>query len=49
MRSPLIIDGRNLLDGAKVAAAGFSYEGVGRPAYEAAGVDAPAIATASAE
>lgn len=31
MRTPLIIDGRNLLDGAAVAAAGFRYEGVGRP------------------
>lgn len=50
MRTPLIIDGRNLLDGASVAAAGFAYEGVGRPA---AGVldaaQAPAVASAAAE
>ncbi len=32
MATPLIIDGRNLLDPAAVRAAGFSYEGVGRPA-----------------
>jgi UDPglucose 6-dehydrogenase len=32
MRTPLIIDGRNLLDGETVAAAGFAYEGIGRPA-----------------
>jgi UDPglucose 6-dehydrogenase len=31
MRTPLIIDGRNLLDPAAVRAAGFAYEGVGRP------------------
>ena len=31
MSTPLIIDGRNLLDGDAVAAAGFAYEGVGRP------------------
>jgi UDPglucose 6-dehydrogenase len=32
MRNPLIIDGRNLLDPAAVRAAGFAYEGIGRPA-----------------
>jgi UDPglucose 6-dehydrogenase len=32
MKTPLIIDGRNLLDGAAAAAAGFAYEGVGKPA-----------------
>jgi len=32
MANPLIIDGRNLLDPAAVRAAGFRYEGVGRPA-----------------
>jgi UDPglucose 6-dehydrogenase len=32
MRTPLIIDGRNLLDGEAAAAQGFAYEGVGRPA-----------------
>ena len=31
MRRPLIIDGRNLLDPAEVRAAGFAYEGIGRP------------------
>jgi UDPglucose 6-dehydrogenase len=31
MANPLIIDGRNLLDPATVRAAGFRYEGVGRP------------------
>ena len=30
MRTPLIIDGRNLLDPEAVRAAGFTYEGVGR-------------------
>jgi UDPglucose 6-dehydrogenase len=31
MRNPLIVDGRNLLDPAVARAAGFAYEGVGRP------------------
>ena len=31
MRIPLIIDGRNLLDPDAVRAAGFAYEGIGRP------------------
>jgi UDPglucose 6-dehydrogenase len=31
MRTPLIVDGRNLLDPAAVRAAGFVYEGIGRP------------------
>ncbi len=31
MRNPLVIDGRNVLDAADLAAAGFVYEGVGRP------------------
>jgi hypothetical protein len=31
MRSPLIIDGRNLLDPAAARSAGFAYEGIGRP------------------
>jgi UDPglucose 6-dehydrogenase len=30
MRTPLIVDGRNLLDPANVRAAGFVYEGIGR-------------------
>jgi UDPglucose 6-dehydrogenase len=32
MATPLIVDGRNLLDPDAVRAAGFSYEGIGRPA-----------------
>jgi UDPglucose 6-dehydrogenase len=31
MRRALIIDGRNLLDPDEVRAAGFAYEGIGRP------------------
>jgi UDPglucose 6-dehydrogenase len=31
MASPLIVDGRNLLDPDAVRAAGFAYEGIGRP------------------
>jgi UDPglucose 6-dehydrogenase len=31
MRNPLIVDGRNLLDPGAARAAGFAYEGVGRP------------------
>ena len=31
MRRPLIVDGRNLLDPAETHAAGFVYEGIGRP------------------
>ena len=31
MANPLIVDGRNLLDPALVRAAGFVYEGIGRP------------------
>jgi UDPglucose 6-dehydrogenase len=31
MARPLIIDGRNLLDPEDVRAAGFAYEGIGRP------------------
>jgi UDPglucose 6-dehydrogenase len=31
MANPLIIDGRNLLDPGKTRAAGFTYEGMGRP------------------
>jgi UDPglucose 6-dehydrogenase len=32
MRHPLIVDGRNMLDPEAVRAAGFLYEGIGRPA-----------------
>jgi UDPglucose 6-dehydrogenase len=31
MRTPLIVDGRNLLDPVAARAAGFRYEGIGRP------------------
>ena len=31
MATPLIVDGRNLLDPAAARAAGFAYEGIGRP------------------
>ena len=31
MRTPLIVDGRNLLDPAAVRAAGFTYKAIGRP------------------
>ena len=31
MANPLIVDGRNLLDPAATRAAGFVYEGIGRP------------------
>ncbi len=31
MRTPVIVDGRNLLDPAAARAAGFVYEGIGRP------------------
>ena len=31
MANPLIVDGRNLLDPETVRAAGFVYEGIGRP------------------
>ena len=31
MRTPLVVDGRNFLDRASLVAAGFTYEGIGRP------------------
>ena len=34
MRTPLIVDGRNMLDPEKVRAAGFTYEGIGRPSSD---------------
>ena len=33
MAHPLIVDGRNLLDPAATQAAGFTYEGIGRPRH----------------
>jgi UDPglucose 6-dehydrogenase len=41
MASPLVVDGRNFLDGRALAEAGFSYEGVGRP-RAALGAPSPA-------
>jgi UDPglucose 6-dehydrogenase len=35
MTRPLIVDGRNFLDPAALAAAGFEYEGIGRQAISA--------------
>jgi UDPglucose 6-dehydrogenase len=39
MRTPLIVDGRNLLDPAAVRAAGFAYEAIGRPPAVVARLD----------
>jgi UDPglucose 6-dehydrogenase len=36
MRTPLVVDGRNLLDPGQARAAGFAYESVGRPPATAA-------------
>jgi UDPglucose 6-dehydrogenase len=36
MRQPVIVDGRNLLDPAAAHAAGFVYEGIGRPRHASA-------------
>jgi UDPglucose 6-dehydrogenase len=46
LRRPLIVDLRNLYDPERVAAAGFRYVSVGRPAAEAAApqADAPPLA-----
>ena len=44
MRTPLIVDGRNMLDPADVRAAGFVYEGIGRSSIvvaELSGADEP--------
>jgi UDPglucose 6-dehydrogenase len=38
MRTPLIVDGRNLLDPEAVRTAGFAYEGIGRPSSAFAGL-----------
>jgi UDPglucose 6-dehydrogenase len=34
MRTPLIVDGRNLLDPDEARAAGFFYESIGRAAHD---------------
>ena len=43
MANPLIVDGRNFLDAARIRAAGFSYEGIGasEPAERRGGGDEP--------
>jgi UDPglucose 6-dehydrogenase len=38
MRTPLIVDGRNMLDPEAVRAAGFTYEGIGRPSSPFSGL-----------
>ena len=35
MRTPVIVDGRNLLDPARARALGFTYDGIGRPVPDA--------------
>ena len=42
MARPLLIDGRNLLDPAEAAAAGFEYDSVGRPRRASTNEVAPA-------
>ena len=41
MRTPLIVDGRNLLDPAAARAAGFVYEGIGRAASPSRAAQTP--------
>jgi hypothetical protein len=41
MRTPFIVDGRNLLDPAAVRAAGFAYDAIGRSRATAAEPSAP--------
>jgi UDPglucose 6-dehydrogenase len=38
MRNPLLVDGRNILDPEAVVAAGFAYEGIGRPTSPLSGL-----------
>jgi UDPglucose 6-dehydrogenase len=40
MATPLLVDGRNFLDPARLRAAGFTYEGIGRPPDGGAAADA---------
>jgi UDPglucose 6-dehydrogenase len=42
MSNPLIVDGRNLLDPGAARAAGFAYEGVGRPSAASESAETPA-------
>ncbi len=37
MANPLLVDGRNFLDPARMRAAGFAYEGIGRGSTAAVG------------
>ena len=48
MRTPLVVDGRNLLDPRQARAAGFAYESVGRPSDPADLVRAAADADVAA-
>jgi UDPglucose 6-dehydrogenase len=34
LRSPIVLDGRNLFDSSEMAAAGLTYHSIGRPAVE---------------
>jgi hypothetical protein len=57
MRSPVLVDGRNLYDPAEMARLGFRYRGIGRPEEHDTSplnghrgrVDAPLVATATAD
>src|SRR5208337_4242723 len=44
MLRPLILDGRNLLNGDEMAALGFEYQGVGKPTDKAVGYAIPHLA-----
>jgi hypothetical protein len=46
MKTPLIVDGRNLLDPDKARQAGFTYEGIGRTAAPPDTVPQPSRPTA---
>jgi UDPglucose 6-dehydrogenase len=43
MARPVIVDGRNLLDPIAVRAAGFVYEGIGRPRHASPAEPQPAL------
>jgi len=43
MATPLIVDGRNLLDPQQARDAGFTYESIGRPAHEHAPLTGAAL------
>jgi UDPglucose 6-dehydrogenase len=49
MRTPLVVDGRNLLDPGEARAAGFAYESVGRPSDPADLLRPPADAGVAAQ